>query len=641
MRVMNWFRNLSLARKIASFSVITVLLFIVILAGFIAPNVISAISNFGEAQANDEAKIIQAQFEQIEQQVSNAATFLSFAPGLSEALATNDSQQIRTALLFQGEALILDVVRVVSSTGEELLNLQKFDVALDVSALNILRRVGFVGGTSTNVIESRNNEDGSLPQIFLFATTAVKDTSGRVIGAVMVGRRIDTSFLDDMTLGRANTHVGFLYNGTLLATTTDDETRINQLDSAADLIAQAEQGQTAVKLSFGVSATTTPDIQVYTPVLVGNKQVGVFAVRIDYAVLYTLQSSLIQNLRIAVIIAIVIISNVLVVFIQRGIIRPFTILTQQIERITKGEYNQRVEVTSNDEIGRFGASFNQMVDVVQHRESELKTLNQTLEQRVADRTHDLREARDVAIAAQRVAQENSRLKSEFLATMSHELRTPLNAIEGFSSIMLSGMGVELSPIAADMMKRISANSTRLLHLINDFLDLSRIESGRLDLVQEPLNIRLLVNRWRESVSILAEEKRLEFAVVVENSVPEKVVSDEDALTKIVINLLSNAFKFTRKGQVELKLKSIDSRLIISVTDTGIGIPVHAREYIFEEFRQVDGSSKREFGGTGLGLALVSKLTRLLNGAVVLESEVGKGSVFTIDLPLEQEERVVV
>ena len=217
--------------------------------------------------------------------------------------------------------------------------------------------------------------------------------------------------------------------------------------------------------------------------------------------------------------------------------------------------------------------------------------------------------------------------------MSHELRTPLNAIEGFSGIMLGGMGIELSSDAEGMMKRISANSKRLLHLINDFLDLARIESGRLELVKEPIDIRILVNRWRESVGILAEEKQLEFKIVIDPSVPERIVSDEDALTKIVVNLLSNAFKFTRQGHVELKLEANASRFVVKVTDTGICIPVHARDYIFEEFRQVDGSSKREYGGTGLGLALVSKLTRLLDGSVSLESEVGKGTLVDVRFPV--------
>ncbi|MGJ3241230.1 MAG: histidine kinase N-terminal 7TM domain-containing protein [Anaerolineae bacterium] len=247
---------------------------------------------------------------------------------------------------------------------------------------------------------------------------------------------------------------------------------------------------------------------------------------------------------------------------------------------------------------------------------------------------ELRIARDEAIAAKQLADENSRLKSEFLSTMSHELRTPLNAIEGFTSIMLSGMGIQLEERAYDMVERISTNSKRLLALINDFLDLSRIESGRLELVQEAINIKALSKEWQDSVEVLAEEKGIDFVVEVDHQLPTILYSDVDALSKITINLLANAFKFTREGQVKLDIACVDdTSWSISVSDTGIGIPVHAQEYIFDEFRQVDGSSKREFGGTGLGLSLVQKLTRLLGGQVTLESETGKGSVFKVSMPL--------
>ena len=151
-------------------------------------------------------------------------------------------------------------------------------------------------------------------------------------------------------------------------------------------------------------------------------------------------------------------------------------------------------------------------------------------------------------------------------------------------------------------------------------------------------MRRLVRRWQESVSILAEEKKLAFTVDIADDVPQTFTSDEDALTKIVTNLLSNAFKFTQKGSVSLTVRADGGRLTFAVRDTGIGIPVHARGYIFEEFRQVDGSSKREFGGTGLGLALVSKLSRLLDGSVALDSEVGVGSTFTVEFPLVETEQ---
>jgi len=248
--------------------------------------------------------------------------------------------------------------------------------------------------------------------------------------------------------------------------------------------------------------------------------------------------------------------------------------------------------------------------------------------------NELRLARDEAVEAKKIADENSRLKSEFLSTMSHELRTPLNAIEGFTSIMLGGMGIQLEERAYGMVERIGTNSKRLLALINDFLDLSRIESGRLELVQEAINIRHLSGDWQKSVEVLAHEKEIAFVVNIDSKLPETLYGDVDALSKITINLLGNAFKFTREGQVTLDINYVDSDTwAITVTDTGIGIPQHAQDYIFDEFRQVDGSSKREFGGTGLGLSLVQKLTRLLGGQVTLDSEHGTGSTFKVTLPL--------
>jgi len=173
-----------------------------------------------------------------------------------------------------------------------------------------------------------------------------------------------------------------------------------------------------------------------------------------------------------------------------------------------------------------------------------------------------------------------------------------------------------------------------LHLINDYLDLSRIESGRLELIKEPISPQRLARKWEAQVGVLAEEKGILFTVDVNPDLPPLILSDEDALSKIAINLLSNAFKFTHTGQVSLNLQRVSNESIIAVSDTGIGIPLHAREYIFDEFRQVDGSSKRLYGGTGLGLALVQKLARVMGGNVSLQSEIGEGSTFTVTLPLE-------
>ncbi len=324
----------------------------------------------------------------------------------------------------------------------------------------------------------------------------------------------------------------------------------------------------------------------------------------------------------------------LYLYIYRSIVFPLSDLRNTAEKLKQGDLTQRAQVRTPDEIGEVAFTFNVMANAIQQRQTALNDLNQSLEQRITERTAELRASRDEAVRLQTLAQDNARLKSEFLSTMSHELRTPLNAIEGFTSIMLAGMGIELSPRAEDMVKRVSMNSKRLLALVNDFLDLSRIEAGRLELVYQPISPTALAHKWQNQMSVLADKKNIAFEVIIDPDLPPTIMGDEDALSKIVINLLGNAFKFTHNGKVTMALEKDTTRWMLSVTDTGIGIPTHARDYIFDEFRQVDSSSKRIYGGTGLGLALVKKLAREMGGTVALESEVGRGSKFTVFLPLE-------
>ncbi len=299
---------------------------------------------------------------------------------------------------------------------------------------------------------------------------------------------------------------------------------------------------------------------------------------------------------------------------------PIEQLSQTANEIRTGNPDKRVVVERNDEIGVLATAFNAMVDAVEAQQIQLRS------------------ARDEALAAQRIANENSRLKSEFLSTMSHELRTPMNAIEGFTGIILKRMGgADYNPKTERYLKKIQTNSRRLLSLINDFLDLSRIESGRLELANLPVSVRDMARTWEDSLSSLAESKGLTFEVKVDPSLPETIIGDEESISKIVVNLVGNAIKFTETGGVTVSLHRREELMELEVADTGIGIPPHARDFIFDEFRQVDQSSKREYGGTGLGLAIVQKLTRAMNGKISLQSEVGVGSTFSIAFPIQTEE----
>jgi signal transduction histidine kinase len=229
--------------------------------------------------------------------------------------------------------------------------------------------------------------------------------------------------------------------------------------------------------------------------------------------------------------------------------------------------------------------------------------------------------------------EASRLKDEFLATISHELRTPLNSIIGYVDLMRMGIRGKVDEDGHEILTRVSESSVNLLNLINDVLDIAKIEAGRLDIVSEPIEVRPMIDHWQRQMDVRARQKQLAFEVNIDPTLPEEVLGDEERITQIALNLLSNAFKFTEKGKVTLDVEAQSDMWMIRVTDTGIGIPPHALEYIFEEFRQVDGSNQRAYGGTGLGLAITRKLCSMMNGKVQVQSRVGEGSSFTVTLPL--------
>ena len=247
---------------------------------------------------------------------------------------------------------------------------------------------------------------------------------------------------------------------------------------------------------------------------------------------------------------------------------------------------------------------------------------------------DLGRALTRAEQARREAEEADRLKSEFLATMSHELRTPLHAVIGYADVQLAGIAGEMTPAQNEYQERILANATHLLAMINDVLDLSKIEAGRMDLVARAFDLRAWAEDMSKQVAGLASQKKLVYQVNIDDGLPVSITGDAGRLKQIALNLVSNAIKFTEKGSVTVNMKRLpDSQWSITVADTGVGIPAHAKDYIFEEFRQADGSSTRQHGGTGLGLAIVRKLTLLMKGTINVESEIGHGSTFTIQLPL--------
>jgi signal transduction histidine kinase/HAMP domain-containing protein len=227
----------------------------------------------------------------------------------------------------------------------------------------------------------------------------------------------------------------------------------------------------------------------------------------------------------------------------------------------------------------------------------------------------------------------NRHKSDFLANVSHDLRTPLNSIIGFTRIVLRRTGDQIPDLQKENLQKVLISSEHLLKLINGLLDLAKIEAGKMEVIAEPVRVEDIVSMATATVEPLLKDSRVRCVKDISPDLPP-LNTDRDKLKQILLNLLSNAAKFTEKGEIKVAAWRENGNVKLSVSDTGIGMKKEALDHIFEEFRQAETSTARIYGGTGLGLAIVKKFTNLMGGDIGVESEVGKGSKFTITLPME-------
>lgn len=271
---------------------------------------------------------------------------------------------------------------------------------------------------------------------------------------------------------------------------------------------------------------------------------------------------------------------------------------------------------------------------------ELGKLNESLEDRIRGATLELEE-RNRQLEWQREELERAyRLKSQFLASMSHELRTPINALLGYTSLMRDQIYGELNRRQEEALSRMYTASQHLLELVNDILDLAKIEAGKMPVHIELVDVRQIIRELSQTIEPMVRGRNLEYRVELDPEVPA-IRTDSTKVKQVVLNLLSNAVKFTHEGQIAVTTEPADDDgIFITVSDTGIGIRGEDLGKIFEDFRQVDQSSTREYGGTGLGLSITKKLLHLLGGTVHVTSEVGVGTTFTVWLPLESREIVL-
>jgi signal transduction histidine kinase len=299
-------------------------------------------------------------------------------------------------------------------------------------------------------------------------------------------------------------------------------------------------------------------------------------------------------------------------------VTPIRTLQEGAARIGAGDLGHRIDLNTGDELETLGEEFNQMT-------ARLQESHANLEEKVESRTHELAEA----LGQLEIA---SKHKSEFLANMSHELRTPLNAILGYTELILDKIYGDVPDKIKEVLERLEKNGRHLLGLINDVLDLSKIEAGQLTLSLNDYSMQEVVHTVVNSVESLASEKNLALRISVASDLTVGK-GDEQRIVQVFLNLVGNAIKFTEEGEVKVEVTSSNSKFLVAVSDTGPGLSEADQQRIFEEFHQADSSSTKKKGGTGLGLAISKKIVAMHGGRIWVESSPGQGSTFWFTLPV--------
>ncbi|MGZ4954510.1 MAG: response regulator [Methylobacter sp.] len=321
----------------------------------------------------------------------------------------------------------------------------------------------------------------------------------------------------------------------------------------------------------------------------------------------------------------------IVLFVSERLSRPLMHLTRLANELAKGNFavSDKVnKIRPDGEIGALTTAFSQMARNLKISYDKLEEYSRTLEQKVINRTSELAEARDQAIAA-------DKSKSEFLSMMSHEIRTPMNAIIGMTRLALQ---TDLTAKQQDYLTKVQVSSRALLGIINDILDFSKIEAGKLELEAIPFNLDDVLNDLSSLMSDKAEEKDLQLHFITADDVPVELIGDPLRLGQVLLNLVNNAVKFTSHGDIDIKIalaekcvnteKTDQVLLEFSVKDTGIGLTAEQIGGLFQSFNQADKSTTRKYGGTGLGLAICKRMVDMMGGVIHVNSEIGKGSTFT-------------
>lgn len=603
---MQWIRDIGLGIKLSFILLVFLGILLISLISLLVFNTQNLTQQVANDQISQELNSLTNRLNEIQTGIESDISFLTADITFFQAVGRRsqaDLEQIISRTELSGE---LFDVEIVDGDGNFLVNTVEEENPDSVS--NLLNVTADSTVQSSITVEEI---DGQV-QINISSVSPILSVTRNFLGAIQIRRQIDGDLLQDITEQRDDVYVGLIYNDEILASNNEShrstEFLVSDIAIDEEAVSRVENGETVI-IEELLTGDNIPYKVAYAPITADDATTPVtLMVMVELSNLNAFQTQTLNN-TILVFVFLTLLTVVLIYITLRQLaINPIAKLKSIAQKMVEGDYDQRIAVRGKDELGQLADTYNEMVNVIQERESSLE------------------EAR---IEAERANQ----VKSAFLASMSHELRTPLNAIINFSSFVADGDVGPVNDEQEEILGDVVQSAKHLLNLINDVLDMSKIEAGSLQLfVTDNLNVNDIANRTVSTARSLLVDKDVEIQIELDESLPP-ISGDKQRITQVLLNLVSNACKFTETGTITITTKKEQDHIVVSIADTGTGIDSNDVDSIFQAFMQTE-SGVRQGGGTGLGLPISKSLIEAHGGEVWVESKMGEGSTFYFSLPVE-------
>lgn len=596
--ITRWLAKASLGTKVMLSLLVVLMGFFVLSIALLVSSTQTFTDEVGSERLNDAIEIIENSLTTVQAQIRNDITFLKSDVSFFQAVGRRDS-----------EVLSEIVERTDLAQGSYDIDIVDGDGNLVFTTGSGKRMPLAVTADETIITVAAQEIDGHA-QISITGAAPVVSATGNVLGAMRISRLINPEFLQQLVSGQSRVSAGLFYNRTLIAqnmTASIQSVAPTEIKFYSEL-ARSQDSTGPIILGEIESLTGEPYTAAYLPISTerGATRVGLLLL-IDLSGLFNFQVRLQTNAVAGFVLLMVATLVLIYVVLNQSVLKPIDRLRALAQDMTSGQYTQRIPINAQDELGQLSITFNEMADAIQQREVSLKA------------------ARERAEAADQV-------KSTFLASMSHELRTPLNAIINFTKFVAKG---DLGPVNEEQeetLLEVVDSGRHLLNLINDVLDMSKIESGSLTLfVVDDVDLHQVIKQAVSTGKSLLSEKQVVIEANVSPELP-RIRGDKQRLTQVLLNIVSNACKFTEQGTISVNAYRDNGDVVISVSDTGPGIAPEDHGLVFEAFKQTT-TGLRQGGGTGLGMPITKSLVESHGGKIDLDSVPGNGTTFTITLPV--------